>query len=200
MTVWWRYWYSWAVPGVLLALNLVWLGGVRSVVVGHGSLLSREVGKLEENVSKLELQRAELVRDENELGQVQSNLEGLRSKQLRPMRDGLIPFLTEVAQKAEEAGLQPERISYTAQLDKKSGLVHFTAAYGVDGTYDQIRKCVYLLETSPQFIVIEGIALRGDQDAATLGVRVQMTIATYFSDLDQQMLDELNGKEGENGG
>jgi hypothetical protein len=140
MAAWWRYWYAWTVPALLLGLNVLWLGGLRTVVVGHGSLLSREVAQLQATVSRLELQKDELAREEAQLKQVENGLANVRGTQLRPMREGLIPFLTEVAAKAQEAGLNPERIAYAAQLERKSGLVHFAAEYGVKGTYEQIRK------------------------------------------------------------
>jgi hypothetical protein len=37
--------------------------------------------------------------------------------------------------------------------------------------------------------------LRGDQNAASLIVEVQLTVATYFSDLDERLLKQLNAAE-----
>ena len=188
---WWRLWYVWLIPGLLVGLNLVWLAGVRGAVLGRGSLLTRQVEQLREDVSRLEGQKVHLDRTEKQLASLKGNLTALRDEELGSMGARLVPFLTDVVERAQQAGLQPERIGYTAQKDDKTGLVHFTARYSVKGNYERIRECVSLLESSPQFIIVEGLGLHGQEDASSLDVDVQLGVATYFSDADEKLMKQL---------
>jgi len=189
--VWWRLWYVWLIPGLLVALNVVWLAGVRGAVLGRGSLLTRQVETTEGEVARLESQQAHLQRTEEQLASLKGDLAALREEQLGRMSARLVPFLTDVVQRAEQSGLRPERIGYTVQRDEKTGLVGFSASYNVKGGYEQIRECVSQLESSPQFIIVERLGLRGQDDASSLTVDVQLTVETFFSDTDEKLLKEL---------
>ena len=188
---WWRLWYVWLIPGLLVGLNLVWLAGVRGAVLGRGSLLTRQVEQLREDVSRLEGQKVHLDRTEKQLAGLKGNLTALRDEELGSMSARLVPFLSDVVERAQQAGLQPERIGYSAQKDDKTGLVHFAARYSVKGSYERIRECISLLESSPQFIVVEGLGLHGQEDASSLDVDVQLGVATYFSDADEKLMKQL---------
>lgn len=192
---WLKLWYLWAPPAIVVLLNVVWLAGLRGALLGRGSLLAGQVSDVQAEVRKLEAQLQQLERTAKGLGDLEQNLDELRQQRLAAMRDRLVPFITDVVKRAQEVGLQPERIAYTASRDEKSGLVYFTAAFGVKGSYEQIRRCVFLLESSPQFVLLEGLALRGDENASSLDVGVQLTVGTYFSDLDERLLKQLGVSE-----
>lgn len=193
--VWLRLWVVWVVPVILLVANAVWVFGLRSVLWGQGPALSRRVRDVEQEVGRLEGQRKELLRATDGLKGLRSNLDALRQSQLATMKERLLPFITDVVRRAQEAGLRVERVSYAAKRDEKSGLVYFTAAYSVQGSYDQIRRCVYLLESSPQFVLLDGLALRSDDPTASLNVAVQLTTGTFFSDIDQELMQKLGVAE-----
>ena len=197
---WWLLWPVWVVPALLLVVNLAWLGWLRGAIVGRGSVLAREVAALREAVGTLEAQQLQLVEAEQKLATLTERLEGMRGRQLGPMRERLVPFLTDVVARAEQAGLKPERIGYAVREEEKSGLVHFTATYQLKGPYDNVRRCVWLLETSPHFVVIESISLRAPEDASTLDLDAQLTLATFFSDIDRAELAKLETGEVPRGG
>ncbi len=192
---WLKLWYLWVPPAVVILLNVLWLAGMRGAVLGRGSLLAGQVNEAQGEVKRLEAQLQQLERTTKELADLQANLDTLREKRLASMRDRLVPFITDVVRRVQEAGLQAERIGYAANRDEKSGLVYFTAAFGVKGSYEQIRRCVFLLESSPQFVLLENLGLRGDDTAASLNVGVQLTVGTYFSDLDERLLQQLGVSE-----
>jgi Tfp pilus assembly protein PilO len=197
---WWLLWPVWVVPALLLVVNLAWLGWLRGAIVGRGSLLAREVAELREAVGTLEAQQRQLAAAEQELATLTERLEGMRGRQLGPMRERLVPFLTDVVERAEQAGLKPERIGYAVREEEKTGLAQFTATYQLKGPYESVRRCVWLLETSPQFVVIESISLRAPEDASSLDVDTQFTLATYFSDIDRAELAKLEAGEVPRGG
>jgi Tfp pilus assembly protein PilO len=192
---WLRRWYLWAPAGVLVLANVVWLAGVRGALLGRGPALAARVREVQSSVTRLTEQKAALEHSAAALTSLEGNLGDLRGSLLGSMHDRLIPFLKDVVQRTEEAGLHAERVAYTAQPDKKSGLVYFSASYAVKGSYEQIRRCVYLLETSPQFVMIDSLGLRSQEVATSVDVSVQLIVGTYFSDLDEALLQQLGISE-----
>lgn len=195
LAAWWRLWFVWVIPAVLVALNVVWLTGLRSVLLGRGSLLAREVQQVDGDVARLEAEKRELAQAQVSLDHLKEGLTTLRSNQLGPMRERLVPFLTEIVRRAQDAGLRPEQIGYSYQRDEKSGLVRFTATYSLKGTYEQVRRCILSLERSPQFIIVENLGLSGPSEAISLDVGVRLVVATYFSDADEGLLANLHATE-----
>jgi Tfp pilus assembly protein PilO len=192
---WLKLWYLWAPAGTLVVLNVVWLAGLRGTVLGRGSLLAKQVSEAEAAVKGLEAQLHQLERAAQSLAELQANLGDLRENKLGPMRERLVPFLQDVVKRAQEAGLQPERVAYAAHAEAKTGLVYFTATYSVKGSYDKIRRCVFLLESSPDFVLVDGLGLRGDESTSSLDVQVQLNVSTYFSDLDEDLAKQFGVKE-----
>lgn len=197
--IWWRLWWVWAVPSLLVAVNLAWVFGFRSTVLQRGSVLAAQAEQLQSEVARLEGNARRLDETRDKLGELRENLSVLRRDQLSGMKERLVPFLQEVLRLAQESGLAVESIGYTYKQEDKTGLVYFTASYGVKGSYEQIRRCVFLLESSPQFIVLEGLGLEGDQSAGSLDVSVRLTMGTYFSTADETLLRDLGAKEVQGG-
>jgi Tfp pilus assembly protein PilO len=191
MNVWWRRWWIWLLPALLLGANLAWVFAFRSAVLERGSSLAAQVEQLRAEVVELENTTRKQDEVRTQLAALRGSLDELRREQLAGMKERLIPFLKDVMRLAQEAGLQVESISYSYKLDDKTGLVYFSASYGVKGSYEQIRRCVFLLESSPQFIVLEGLALQADQSASSLDVSVRLTMGTYFASVDETLVSEL---------
>lgn len=194
-SVWLTWWWAWALPAALLAGNVAWLGGLRGAVTGRGSLMGRRVTQLEGDVERLEARQRQLDATKHDLDTLQARLASLRNEQLAPMRERLVPFLVDIVDRARKAGLSPERIGYSVSEDKKSGLFHFTATYGLKGRYDQMRQLIYLLESSPQFVIIERFGLSGPDDASSVQVGVSLGLGTYFSDIDEELMRKLKVTE-----
>jgi Tfp pilus assembly protein PilO len=192
---WLKLWYLWLPASVLVVLNVVWLTGLRGTLLGRGSLLAKQVSEAEAEVGKLDGQLRQLERTAKALEELRANLAELRERRLGPMRERLVPFLQDVVKRTQEAGLQPERVSYAAHREEKTGLVYFAATYSVRGSYDQIRRCVFLLESSPEFVMLDGLGLRGDESTSSLDVGIQLNVGTYFSDIDENLLKKLGVSE-----
>lgn len=192
---WLRRWWAWSLPALLLAANLTWALAFRSRVLERGSALAAEAERLQSEVSRLEGSVRRIEDTRAKLAELRENLTVLRRDQLSGMKERLIPFLQEVLRRAQESGLGVESIGYSYKRDEKTGLVYFAASYSVKGSYEQIRRCVYLLETSPHFIVLEGLGLEGDQSAASLDVSVRLTMGTFFSSVDEGLVRELGARE-----
>ncbi|MCX7895916.1 MAG: type 4a pilus biogenesis protein PilO [Thermoanaerobaculum sp.] len=194
-SAWWKYLWLWLLPTVLTVLNGLWLGGLRAAVLGRGAEVVARVREKEQQVKELERSVADLLATKTKLAQLREDLRLLRFEQMGSMRQRLVPFLLEVGERAQKNGLLPERISYAARQDSKSGLVHFTATYEVSGSYEQLRQYMADLEQMPQFVVIERLALRGDEQVRATDISLQMVVGTYFSDWDPALLERLGVEE-----
>lgn len=194
-SAWWKYLWVWLVPAVLVVGNGVWLLGLRASVLGQGAQAVAQVRQKEEQVRELERVVRELSATRDRLARLRDELQRLRLEQMGSMRQRLVPFLHEVGSRAQKVGLFPERIAYAARQDSKSGLVHFTATYELNGSYEQLRTYVAELEALPQFVVIERLGLLGEDATSSTGIALQMVVGTYFSDWDRALLSQLGARE-----
>ena len=190
-SAWVRVWFVWLVPALVVAANAVWLVGLRATVLGRGSLLAKQRETTAADVASLRAQRDRLVSAREALAVLERDLGALRKDRLGSMRERLVSFLVDIAKRTHAAGLQPERISYQVEPDRKTGMVHFSAVFGVAGTYEEVRRCVGLLESSPQFVIVERLAVRTEDAASSLDVAVHLSVGTYFVDADTGMLRQL---------
>jgi Tfp pilus assembly protein PilO len=80
---------------------------------------------------------------------------------------------------ARQANLQLERRDYDTTQERGSDLGKLTTTIVLSGEYRDIRRFIYALETSPEFLVVENVALsQGTERERGLNVTVQ--VATYY--------------------
>lgn len=84
-----------------------------------------------------------------------------------------------IDQLASQSNLRLERRTYDQSQERGSELGKLTATVVLSGDYRDIRRFIYALETSPEFLVLENVALsRGSERETGLNVTVQVT--TYY--------------------
>lgn len=82
-------------------------------------------------------------------------------------------------QKAREHGVQFQRGATSEEQQRDSALDRLTVSMSLSGDYDDIRALIYDLETSPEFFVIDNMALtEGGDENAPLTLALQ--VSTYF--------------------
>jgi Tfp pilus assembly protein PilO len=82
-------------------------------------------------------------------------------------------------QLVREAGLKYENSTYQRVTDKDSTLERLDINLSVEGRYENIRALIYQLDTAPEFVVIDNIALsEGDTGPGTQKLTLQL--ATYY--------------------
>jgi Tfp pilus assembly protein PilO len=80
---------------------------------------------------------------------------------------------------AAAAGVKQANETYDTSEPRDSSLQKMTATVDLVGDYRNIRRFIHGLETAPEFIVLENVALtQGDRSQQTLNVILK--IATYF--------------------
>lgn len=90
-----------------------------------------------------------------------------------------------LSQLAEQANVRLEQGANTVDREKGSTLAKSTTSYTLAGDYRDVRRFIYSLETTPEFVVLENVALTspGDQ-AGGRGLAMRLEIATYYRSRD----------------
>ena len=82
-----------------------------------------------------------------------------------------------INQLAKKANLTYERAANEVTHDRDSRLGKLSTTVTLSGQYRDIRRFIYDLETSPEFLILETVALtQGPDTSTTLNVTVKVTI------------------------
>lgn len=84
-----------------------------------------------------------------------------------------------LAQIARQANVHLERGANKVDPVKGSTLDKLSTSYTLSGEYRDVRRFIYALETAPEFLVLENVALSSPQQGMR-GLSVSIAIATYF--------------------
>ena len=72
---------------------------------------------------------------------------------------------TRLAQLAKQSNVRLEQGNNSEEKEKGSKLAKLTTTYTLTGDYRDVRRFIYSLETTPEFIVLENVALTSSGDA-----------------------------------
>jgi hypothetical protein len=105
----------------------------------------------------------------------------------------LTRILRAVGSATREAGILPGSFSYTAAADKTTGYIRFGVRFSVEAEYRQIRRMLAALQSSPEFLVVEGLNLSGDEDPVSRELEISVNISTFLAEADAGQLRRLTG-------
>jgi Tfp pilus assembly protein PilO len=147
--------------------------------------LSRKVGSAE--------QRAEAARSarqgaEREHAAARATLEGKdrADKELQKFYAEVLPADQAAARRitylrldrlAREAGLEPGRTRFTPKEIRDSSLTELETTLDLLGDYRSIRRFLYLLETAPEFTIIQNVALASSEEGQ---LQLNLSLVTYY--------------------
>lgn len=81
---------------------------------------------------------------------------------------------------ARQAKLRLDRQTSDYEAIRESALVKYTQTAILIGEYRDIRRFIHRIETAPEFVVIENVALAQNENESNRGITVTLQIATYF--------------------
>lgn len=140
---------------------------------------------LDDRMSEVDsqLQRARNVRRSAEqqiagYRKVQTDLQSLYNDRWSTKQQRLTALIVEVKRLTATSQLVPPSISFSGSQEIEKGGAQGTSTVGitftVQGTYQQIRRLINLLELSDQFVIIEGIGLAGSGANETLTLNLRL--------------------------
>jgi len=87
---------------------------------------------------------------------------------------------TRLSQLAQASNVKLEHGTNVVSHEKGSSLSKLTTSYTLTGEYPDVRRFIYSLETTPEFIVLENVALTSAAGQQERGLAMTLNIATYF--------------------
>lgn len=127
--------------------------------------------------SEYQMKRA--VRSPEIEGPAKINMELKRVYGELPRWEDFTRVMGEVYNKAERLNLVINSVSYQTSTVKDSGLVQVTVSMPVTGSYADIKRFVYDLETSPRSFIIENLSL-GSGKGEEGDISLNLTVAAHF--------------------
>jgi hypothetical protein len=180
------------VLGLLLLANTVFFFTYR---VQYESRLHDLDTRQEQAQAQLEVARNARLTAEQQLAgykKVQTDLQVLYNERWSTPPQRLTALIDEVKRLAAASHLQPPAYAFTTGESKSAaattkgsiGTTSVGIAFTVQGTYEQVRRLINLLELSDQFVIIDGISLGANNGSApdkslTLNIRLK----TLFRDM-----------------
>lgn len=184
------------VLGLLLLANTVFFFTYR---VQYVSRLQDLDTRQEQAQAQLDQARNARVTAEQQLAaykKVETDLQVLYNERWSTPMQRLTALIDEVKRLAAASHLQPPSYAFTTTESKPiAGTTSGTPSKGsigtttvgisftVQGTYEQVRRLINLLELSDQFVIIDGISLASDGSGSDKTLTLNIRLKTLFRDV-----------------
>jgi hypothetical protein len=171
------------VLGVLLAANTVFFFTYR---VRYENRLSALDARLDEKKAQLDAARRARVVAEQQLAgyrKVEKDVRQIYETEWSTQQQRLTAMIREVMRLAAASQLTPKSYSFDRAVTKgvkaSRNAVQVGVGFAIEGSYQQVRRLINLLELSDQFVIIDRISLSSES-----GDKLNMTIhvKTLFRD------------------
>jgi Tfp pilus assembly protein PilO len=181
MTDWWlwrREMKLWLPPVLLLVVAAGAWVYYRAQLADELESGRRGAARLEEEIGELAAERERLEEVAEAAKRNQEQLVEFYARRLGTVGERLTSILGEVRSLASEAGLDPRAFQYPDEPVEELGLVERSIVFSVDGSWQELRRFIRLLEQSPSFLVLQQISLSGKARGRDL--RIALTLSTLF--------------------
>jgi hypothetical protein len=181
------------VLGLLLLANTIFFFTYR---VQYVSRLQDLDTRQEQAEAQLDQARNARITAEQQLAaykKVQADLQVLYNERWSTPMQRLTALIDEVKRLAAASHLQPPSYSFTNGESKQVSTAPSTKgsigtntvgiAFTVQGTYEQVRRLINLLELSDQFVIIDSISLGANGSATDKVLTLNIRLKTLFKDV-----------------
>jgi Tfp pilus assembly protein PilO len=164
--------------GVLVALDLILIVlAWRASSTTPESQHAREAGlQAEDRLLAADVRRAEVIR--THLAQVGKQSDDFYNKELPAGRTGYAVIVEDLGDIAGKAGLRTSVVGYRQKEIKDRGVTEVQVTAAVEGDYNGLIKLINGLERSPNFYVLENLALSAGSSGNDL--KLSLSLRTYF--------------------
>lgn len=179
----WEQSRSWLyVMGTLVLLSVVVLIYQTHVLAPETEQLQRRQSSLQKQVRAREAKLNESGVPVSTVELMEENLE--QFSRLIPPKQKFSDFIGELFHWAEQAQLEIRQISYQPKIDKETEYLNYGLSFSLQGTYEQLKKFMHLLENSKRVLIVDKIGLTGkrNKDSST-SVNLQINLTTLFQEV-----------------
>ena len=160
---------------------------------GRRAQIRNQIEDLEQEIERLERVQQAAVSDRETVEEIERQFDLLYNNVFGDLDQRLTRILRAVGSATREAGILPSSFSYTASAHKTTGYIRFGVRFSVEAEYRQIRRMLAALQSSPEFLVVEGLNLSGDEDAVSRKLGISVNISTFLAEADSGQLRRLTG-------
>ena len=105
----------------------------------------------------------------------------LKFSAMIPEKQYFADFVGDLFSWAEQADLTIDQISYQPKVDPEASYLLYALSFSVQGTYDQLKKFIHLLENSSRILIIDQLSLTGKRETSNSAVvSLQINLKTFF--------------------
>lgn len=170
----------WLPSGLFFLLMLGFLGVFAAEFADEAEVASN---RLERRTEELDRTRAQRERAQAIVEQVRASEEGLADfygRRLSSESEALTRVLAEIKDLCARAGIPPSSLSYERETLEGQDVSRRTVTFSVDGSYAQLRQLINFIELSDSFLILDRVALRGN-DVEALPLRISLSLSTLFT-------------------
>lgn len=168
-------------------------GGRRAQVRG-------DIVELEQAIARLEAIQRATAGDRQRVAELEAQFVTLHEEVFGGLDARLTDILRAVGSATRNAGLLPGVYSYTAADDRDTGFIRFGIQFSVEGRYEQIREMLADLQSSQEFLIVEGLSFTGDEEPVSQELRISVSLSTFLVEADREQLRRLTGGVADEGG
>lgn len=116
--------------------------------------------------------------------QVRHDIQAVYDERWSTQKERLSAILVETQRLAAASQLHPRSYSFTqdVQKDASLGATVMHIAFNVQGTYQQVRRLINLIELSDEFMIIDQLALASSAEDNSGVINLTIRIKTLFRD------------------
>lgn len=178
-----------AVVFCLTALGvLVWQ---TSGPLGRRGLIESEIDRLNQDIDQLDRMTRQAREERVHVVETGETLERIDGELFGRLDERMTAVLREIGSASREAGMLPDGFSYREVVDKRTDGVRFGTGFSVEGTYEQVRTLLASLQASPQFLIIDSISFKGEEDARSQVLSIRLQVSTYLAEAELGKLHEF---------
>ncbi|RLE24681.1 MAG: hypothetical protein DRJ65_09455 [Acidobacteria bacterium] len=159
--------------------------------LGRRGLIESQIEDLNQEIDRLEVITGQARDERIRVTEAGETLERIDGELFGKLDDRMTAVLREVGLASRGAGLLPASFSYREVINDKTGGVRFGIGFSIEGTYEQIRTLLVSLQASPQFLIIDSISFKGEQDARSQILSIRIQVSTYLAEAELGKLKAL---------
>jgi Tfp pilus assembly protein PilO len=167
---------------------------------GRQARVRDRVLELEAGLERLEGLREAAGGDRERVAELERQFATLHEDVFGSLDQRMTDIMRAVGSATRNAGLLPGSYAYAADTDRNTGFIRFSIQFSVEGQYRQIQQMLAELQSSPEFLIVEGLSLTGDEAPVSQELRMSVQLATFLVEADPQQLRRLTGGIGSAGG
>lgn len=159
--------------------------------LGRKGQIEGQIDRLNQSIERLLVMNKQARAERIQVADTGDTLERIDGELFGKLDDRMTSVLREVGSASRGAGLLPEGFSYREVVDKRTGGIRFGIGFSVDGTFEQVRDLLVSLQASPQFLIIDSINFKGEEDAISQVLSIRLQVSTYLAEAELGKLRQL---------